>query len=221
MKLSGYIYGFIGLTKDAARFIIYLLKRPHYVAFLLAAIIGIFYLNGVPPQKIAVVVQSKWAAFVANRKETFKEDLELISAHFSDKKENKTGRKVPEKKSDAASEKGQTAPDYRKQMEEENFGWKPMLQAADSKSVPDDENAVQGILSVVSADKVRIEEHVFLLKIKLHAGQAGEAYQQVKRRFDGRQAKCIPDKETQRAECFVGALGMSEMLIDFGLADPI
>ena len=63
-----YIGGIIGLTKDAVRFSVYLLKRPHYVAVLLAVFIGIFYLNGIPPQEISAFVSEKWQAFVADRK---------------------------------------------------------------------------------------------------------------------------------------------------------
>lgn len=238
-----YIGGIIGLTKDAVRFVFYLLKRPHYVALLLAAVIGLFYLNGVPPREIAPLVSEKWQAFVENRKKTFNEDKQLLLARFGpnvEKNAPKAEKTVPaveseDVMSDTLAELMSDMPvsrpkpkakpaiqDFR-QMEEETFGWKQAFQEAkkEKNEIPD-EKTIHGFLTVVSADKVRIGEKTFSLKAKLYPGKAGEAYQQLKRRFDGRKAKCVPDDALpDKVECFVGGIGASEMLVDFGLADPI
>lgn len=106
---------------------------------------------------------------------------------------------------------------------EEKFGWQDALETSDAGS-PDlsGKEVVKGVVSVVGADKVRIADRNFSLKVKLRPGRAGEAFSQAKRRFDGLEAKCLPDPANpDLADCFVGALGISEMLIDFGYADPL
>ena len=70
------------LLKGTVRLIFYMLKRPHYIAALIAILVGIFYLNGVPPREIGAVVQKKWQAFAENRKQTFKEDLMVILKRY-------------------------------------------------------------------------------------------------------------------------------------------
>ena len=234
--------GIIALMKDALRLTFFLLKRPHYVAVLLAVIIGLFYLNGIPPHKISTVLESKWQALVENRKQTFKEDIQIIAKHFGKTKAPAAINATVEKASDPADIEDQFNPadelvirreeithrqkeqfEKNKQyMQEEVFGWQQAFQEVPKQDDLSDENAIEGVLSVVSADKVRIEEKTFSLKIRLRAGKAGEAYQKLKRHFNGRKAKCIPDeKNPEKAECFAGALSASEMLVDFGLADPV
>ena len=219
-----YIGGIIGLTKDAFRLMVFLLKRPHYVAVLLAGIIGIFYLNGIPPQEISGFLSGKWQAFVENRKQTFQEDYQLLSERFLDK--NPAVSAPLEKEMIIPDEKQEilklTNEQIAKQMREEVFGWQQAFHEAQKEIKIPDENVVQGVLTVVSADKVRVDGKVFLLNVKLRSGKAGEAYRRLSRQFDGRNAKCVPnDGNPEKAECFVGGLGVSEMLIDLGLAEPL
>ena len=219
-----YIGGIIELMKDAIRLTAFLLKRPHYVAVLLGGIIGIFYLNGIPPHEISGFLSEKWLAFVENRKQTFQEDYQLLSEHFSDKKtldSKPSAIEVFEPEEKKAVLK-MTDEQSIQQMQEEVFGWQQAFQNAGKKMEIPDENAIQGVLTVVSANKVRVGERYFLLNVWIHSGKAGEAYQRLKRQFDGRNAKCIPDNgNPEKAECFVGGLGVSEMLFDFGLADSL
>lgn len=233
--LAKYIGGIIGLTKDAVRFIIFLLKRPHYVLVLLAAVIGLFYVNGVPPHEIANTVKGKWNAFVENRKEVFGEDIQLLTSYFNKKAGIKPEKKqIIEADIDLFEEKDNRQEQQilkqqrqkelmvkqERQMQEEVFGWQAAFESAKEPSVAE-ENAVSGFLFVVGADKVRVGDQTFLLKVRLLPGKATEAYQQIKQRFDGHEAKCFPDKNNpERAECYVKSLGVSETLIDFGLADP-
>ena len=219
-----YIGGIIGLTKDAFRLTVFLLKRPHYVAALLGGSIGIFYLNGIPPQEICAFLSEKWQAFIENRKQTFQEDYQLLSKHFSDKKTvdaKPSATKVLEPEEKTAVLKI-TDEQIAQQMRDEVFGWQQAFQEAGKEIKIPDENVVQGVLTVVGADKVRVGERYFLLNVRIHSGKAGEAYQRLKRQFDGRNAKCVPDNDNpEKAECFVGGLGVSEMLLDFGLADSL
>ena len=213
-----YIGGIIGLTKDALRIAFYFLKRPHYVAVVLLLIVGAFYVNGVPPWEISGFLSGKWQALVENRKQTFKEDMRLISAHF-DQEKNETPAK--EDKTDEDDRAAEIMQNYQRQMEEE-VSWKKAFEEAQNEKTFSGENVVEGTLSVVSSSEVRVAGQTFSLKVRLHSGKAGEAYQQIKRRFEGRQAKCVPDNDNpEKAECYVGALGVSEMLVDFNLADPI
>ena len=231
-----YIGGIIGLTKDVLRFTFFLLKRPHYVAVLLAAVIGVFYINGIPPHEIAAVVKGKWDAFIENRKEVFGEDVRLLSSYLNKRaglpekvQKEQLASQMPDVFQEEKKAQEQQILKQRilkqqleqeKWMREETFGWQAAFDAVE-KEEPISENAVQGILSVVSADKIKIGKQTFLLKVRLMPGKAAEAYQQIKRRFDGHEARCVPDEKTpERAECYVQSLGVSETLIDFGLAEP-
>jgi len=229
MKFSGYIGGLIGLTKDAVNFVVFLLKNPHYVIVLLACIIGIFYLNGIPPREISPFLESKWHAFVENRKQTFKEDFQLLSDHFGIGKgvigkdgeipdfSELSGEEVPKKQIQRKTEE-----EVRQELTEEVFGWQKAFQDTRPEEEPADEDAVQGVLFVVSADRISIGEKTYSLNVRLRSGKAGEAYQEMKRQFDGRKAKCVPDQTfPEKMNCFVGGQSVSEMLTDFGLADPI
>ncbi|MBR1945304.1 MAG: hypothetical protein IJ846_03325 [Alphaproteobacteria bacterium] len=245
MFLARYIGGIIALAKDALRLTFFLLKHPHYVAVLLAAVIGLFYLNGISPHEISVFLESKWQAVVENRRQTFKEDMQLISKRFGNQNGAAVNTSVknieevantinaadiedPFKLTDnpvIRREELVKHPQFEnseQQMKEEVFGWQQAFREAQKPIEISDENVVEGVLSVVNAGKVRIKEKTFSLKVRLRSGKAGEAYHRVKHHFDGKTAKCVPDKnDPEKAECFVGALGVSEMLIDFGLADPI
>ena len=214
--IAKYIGGIIELTKDAMRLTFYFLKRPHYTAAVLFLIIGVFYLNGIPPQKISGFLAGKWQAFVENRKQTFKEDMQLISDHF--KKEENEKKQEPVKKEETATE---TKSSYQRQAEEE-AKWKQAFEEARKAVEITGDNVVEGVLTIVSANEVQLEKQKFLLPVQIHSGKASEAFERMKNRFDGKQAKCVPDKDNAaKAECFVGSLGVSEMLIDFGFADPI
>lgn len=233
-----YIGGIIGLIKDAGRFIIFLLKRPHYVVALLAAVIGLFYVNGIPPHEIAGVVKGKWNVFIENRKEVFGEDVQIISSYLKKKaglpvkvQEQSVDMQIPDVFQDEKTAQEQLLLKQKiqeqqrlekeKQMYEETFGWQAAFESVE-KEIPVDENVVQGTLFVVGADKIKINGKTFLLKIRLLSGKAGEAYQQIKDRYDGRAAKCFPDETNpERAECYVGFLSVADTLIDFGLAEPL
>ena len=82
MDASDYAGGVFGLFKDFFRFIVFGLKNPHYIVIILAIIIGIFHWCGIPPQEISGFLSGKWNAFVENRKQTFKEDYQLLSKRF-------------------------------------------------------------------------------------------------------------------------------------------
>lgn len=214
--LSRYIGGIVELTKDALRLAFYLLKRPHYIVLLLGIVIGVFYLNGIPPHEISGFVSGKWQAFVENRKQTFREDMEIVSNHFKDEKKAPAKSKEPESKQ--VERREETEDSYLR----EEADWKKAFEAAQKEIEISGENVIEGALSVVSAGEIRLNDRSFLLKVRIRPGKGAEAYQQMMRRFDGRNAKCVPDKDNDRyAECFVGVLGVSEALIDFNLADPI
>lgn len=236
MTLSGYISGIVGLIKDFVRFGFGLLKRPHYVAVLIALIVGVFYFCGVSPREIPQVVQQKWQAFIANRKQVFSEELQSISERIDDKDNplkqtvNKlSGQLDADRPAAAVQEKNNPlfinpgVSEQERRLFEEKFGWQDALETSDA-GLPDlsGKEVVKGVVSVIGADKVRIAGRNFSLKVKLRPGRAGEAFSQAKRRFDGLEAKCLPDPaDPDLADCFVGALGISEMLIDFGYADPL
>ncbi len=231
MTLSGYISGAVGLIKDFVRLGFGLLKRPHYVAVLMALIIGGFYFCGVPPREIPRVVGQRWQAFIANRKKVFSEELQSISERIDDKGNpvkqtvNKldTGRPAAARKENIPLFINPDASEQEQRLFEENFGWQQAFKTSDTE-LPDlsGKEVVEGVVSVIGADKVRVANRDFSLKVKLRPGRAGEAFSQVKRRFDGLTAKCLPNPaDPGLADCFVGALGISEMLIDFGYADPL
>ena len=194
------------------------------------------YFCGVSPREIPRVVQQKWQAFIANRKQVFSEELQSISERIEDKDNplkqtmNKlSGRLDDDRPAAAAQEKNiplfinPGVSEQERRLFEEKFGWQDALETSDAGS-PDlsGKEVVKGVVSVVGADKVRIADRNFSLKVKLRPGRAGEAFSQAKRRFDGLEAKCLPDPANpDLADCFVGALGISEMLIDFGYADPL
>ena len=235
MKLSGYIGGIIGLTKDLIRFCLALLKRPHYVAVLIMLFLGVFYLYGVSPQEIPQVVGGKWQAFIADRKKVVSEELQSISERIDDKDSplkqtiNRLSghieTKAESKKDVQPSAVTDVSPVSKQQhyLFEEKFGWQQAMASAEDE-LPDlsEKEVVRGVISVIGADKVRIADRTFSLKVKLRPGKAAEAFPRLKRRFDGLNAKCFPDPgNPDMADCIVGALGVSELLIDFGYADPL
>ncbi len=241
MKFSGYAAGAAGLVKDAGRFVLETLKRPHYVAVLLALIVGAFWLGGVKPADIPQAVERKWQVFVANRKQVVTEELQSLSERMNNpdnplKSVVFTGRrpaaeaKRPQKQPTQSQTKPETVPEQRpvflpqaeaRREIEQRVVWK-----RPDKNAPDDAaadgNAVTGTLVITGADTVRVGGRDFSLRVRLRAGKATASFQQLKRRFDGRQGKCVPDENVANlAECFVGSLGLSETLIDFGYADPV
>ena len=243
MKFSGYAAGAAGLAKDFGRFALGLLRRPHYVAVLLALVVGAFWLGGVKPTDIPRTVELKWQAFVANRKQVVTEELQSLSERMNNpdnplKAVVFTGRrpaaenKQPQKQQAQAQPQTKTEPvseqrpvflpqaEARREIEQ-RVVWKRPDKNAPSDTAADG-GAVTGTLVVTGADTVRIGGRDFSLRVRLRAGKATASFQQLKRRFDGRQGKCVPDENVANlAECFVGSLGLSETLIDFGYADPV
>ncbi len=230
MTLSGYVSGLVGLSKDVIRFVFKLLKRPHYVAGLIAIILGGFYFCGITPREIPQVLSQKWQALVANRKQVFSEEWQSISKKIDN---NITPLKkltgdiaVPQDIKRTDTVPSQTVNDSRQEEQrlyEETFGWQKAF-ASSENALPDmpEKDMVQGILVVDSANKIRIAGRKFSLKVRLRPGKAGDAFFQLKRRYDGTEAKCFPDShDSDMAKCFVGSLDISEMLIDFGYADPL
>lgn len=228
MTLSGYVSGVIGLTKDFVRFGFELLKRPHYVAVLIALFLGAFYACGVPPREIPQVVQKKWRLFIANRKSVLSEELQLISDRIDDDG-NPLKKKMDElagRLNDSERARKQNEPLFVRAgvFHKENLEDNKEKFNVSAAALPDlsGGNVVQGELSVVGANKIRVAGRLFSLKVRIRSGKAGEAYAALKRKFDGIQAKCLPDpSDSGLADCFVGALGVSEMLIDFGYAEPL
>lgn len=242
MKFSGYVAGAAGLVKDFGRFALGLLKRPHYVAVLLALIVGAFWLGGVKPADIPRTVEKKWQAFVANRKQVVTEELQSLSERM-DNPDNPlksfvfTGKrpiaeaKREQKRQTQSQTKPEPVPEQRpvflpeaeaRREIEQRVVWKRPDKNAPSGDTAADGGAVTGTLVVTGADTVRIGGRDFSLRVRLRAGKATASFQQLKRCFDGRQGKCVPDENVANlAECFVGSLGLSETLIDFGYADPV
>lgn len=52
MKITDYVKGTVSLIGDVFRLGMIFIKRPHYLLVLIGIILGIFYLCGVPPQKV-------------------------------------------------------------------------------------------------------------------------------------------------------------------------
>ncbi len=226
MTLSGYVGGIIGLAKDAFRFCFALLKRPHYVVLLILFIVGVFYLFGITPREIPQAVNQQWQTFIANRKEVVSEELQSLSQRLGDENNPlvQTISTFSVSLKEAPPVEQQKAKDLfvdPQQIEKEQVF---LNQIIAEKSVPNlpkgrNQNVVQGTLFVEGAMQVRIQDKKFKLKVKIRSGKAAEAYAQLKRRFNGVEAKCYPDTDKpEYAECFVGSLGVSEMLIDFGYA---
>lgn len=229
MRFSGYVAGVVGLIKDLWHFVVFLLKRPHYVALILAVILGAFYIAGISPQEIPVVLNNKWQRFVKNRKQTISEDLYLFSKRFDDP-DNPLKQTISiitnnlsEKPDKTVEEKKQAKPVFIVPPRRK----KETLSVQKNASTPEqqkneDEKILQGTLFIEGADKIKINTKKFLLKVKLRPGKSSEAFSQLNRRFNGANAKCYPDpKHPQYADCFVGSLDVSELLIDFGYADPL
>lgn len=241
MKFSGYVAGAAGLAKDFGRFMLGLLKRPHYVAVLLALIVGAFWMGGVKPADIPRTVEKKWRTFAANRKQVVTEELQSLSERMNNpdnplKSVVFTGRRPaaeanrPQKQRTQAqsrpepqSERPVFLPEAEARREiEQRVVWKRPDKNAPSGDAAADDGSVTGTLVVTGADTVRIGGRDFSLRVRLRSGKATASFQQLKRRFDGRHGRCVPDENVANlAECFVGSLGLSEMLIDFGYADPV
>ena len=232
MFLFNCFRGTVGLAKDAFRFVFFLLKRPHYVAVLLALIVGIFYVNGIPPKEISGFISGKWNAFVENRRETFKEDYKLLFDRFlrkksvpdADKKQDmdiERLEKLVKENAELEKKLSERKEKKIKQMKEETFGWQKSFETAKKTEKKENKNTIKGILTVVGADRIRIKERTFSLNVRLRPGKAGKAYQDLKQHFDGSEAGCIPNQsDPDKAECFVGKSSLSQMLIDYAYADP-
>lgn len=225
--------GFFSLIGGIFRFVFFLLRHPLYVVLLLALFTGLFYVNGVPPEEIAGFIGKQWHSFVDNRKKTFGEDMQIVKARLlknqsADIEEDDLAG-IDLDALDRPQNNRKEVPqvsreEVGRQMQEETFGWQKAFDVAIKEDIDvpqEDQNALYGVLSVVGADTVSVQDRKFQLKVKLRSGKAGDAYEQMKRQFDGRQAKCLPDEnDPQKADCFVDDLDISELLIDKGLADP-
>ncbi len=246
MRLLLYVRGTIGLAKDAARLFFRLLARPHYVAMLLGATVGAFALAGIGPRDIPSFVGEKWNAVVADRKKVLQEDLRRLSDYIDARR----GTKTASAKRSQKREKNAPPPFFSPRRAEPEIvigddGTIAVTDAADrsetaaepprptadyfisavaSESAAPEQNGdfIKGRLIIVGAAKVRVNGRDFVLPVKIRAGRAGDAFAELKRRYDGAEGRCYPAADNaENAECFVGAVGLGETLVDFGYAENL
>lgn len=245
MRLLLYVRGTIGLAKDAARLFFGLLARPHYVALLLAATVGAFALAGIEPRGIPSFVGEKWNAVVADRKKVLQEDLRRLSDYIDARRGTKTARANGGKKREKAAPPPFFSPRRAEQEivinddgtiaandaanRSETAAEPPrptadyFISAVAPESVSErDGDSIRGRLNIVGAAKVRVNGRDFVLPVKIRAGRAGDAFAELKRRYDGAEGRCYPAADdAENAECFVGAVGLGETLVDFGYAENL
>ena len=225
MRLLLYVRGMIGLVKDAARLFFKLLARPHCVALLLAVVIGAFWLVGVEPRAIPSVVGKKWNAVVADRKKVWREDLQQLSDYIDAQRGTKTEKKqnvsppvlFPVRRDDAeivirddgtiATASNPPAFVAEPPRPTADYFISAVAPKADEPELND--HFIKGRLNIVGSSKVS-------------SGRAGDAFGELKRRYDGSEGRCYPSADNSDiAECFVGAVGLGETLIDFGYAENL
>lgn len=238
MRLLLYVRGMIGLVKDAARLFFKLLARPHCVALLLAVVIGAFWLVGVEPRAIPSVVGEKWNAVVADRKKVWREDLQQLSDYIDAQRGTKTKKKqnvsppvlFPVRRDDAeivirddgtiATASNPPAFVAEPPRPTADYFISAVAPKADEPELND--HFIKGRLNIVGSSKVRINGMEFSLPVKIRSGRAGDAFGELKRRYDGSEGRCYPSADdSDIAECFVGAVGLGKTLIDFGYAENL
>lgn len=263
MKLSGYISGVVGLSKDFVRFLLGLLLRPHYVAALLIVFFGVFYLCGIHPADVPAWFKDNVGTFIEARVENVKSDV----ARFSEKRNEaetaaeqideaeggvmgriKALRNIVSKgKADRGTEKkkaaGKKAAEQQppvfvtppapegsvqpvpqvehQEMFDETFGWNRAFEA--KEEIEDDRPFVEGVMVVISGDKIKIGTSLFSLAgIRLRSGKFQEAYITMRRKFNGITGRCYFEKEGDGiADCRAGGEDLGQYLLDYDLADEI
>ncbi len=71
MKITDYVKGTVSLIGDVFRLGMIFIKRPHYLLVLIGIILGIFYLCGVPPQKVPEWWKKTFVPAVSTRFDEF------------------------------------------------------------------------------------------------------------------------------------------------------
>ena len=131
-----------------------------------------------------------------------------------------TGRR-PRRAPSLPEEKEPTAAHEEQQRQAaEAVAWAQIMQAppvADPLAEFDESEIVQGVASVIGADKIKVNGQTLKLAVKIRPGKAGEAFQALKQAADSVTVRCLLPADD--AVCFYNNRDIADVLRDRLLAD--
>ena len=95
------------------------------------------------------------------------------------------------------------------------MAWAQIMQAppeVDPLADVDESEIVQGVASVIGADKIKVDGQTLKLAVKIRSGKAGEAYQALKQTADSVTVRCLLPADD--AMCFHNNRDITDILRD-------
>ena len=237
--------GFLAFLDDGRRFLIWFVKRPSVVALFLCVFFGAFYAAGIKPDKIGDWIKGKAMPAVGQRIDNLKANADGMSNKAVQKlaengvmlprkqvrpaeplkavpaiESGSAEIAVPRDAEKQAAEKNEAAEERRRQNAVEAVSWAQLMSNSRSKDALAGVNPskiVQGTVTVVGADRIKIGGKTYKLNVKIRAGKAGEAFQTLLKNVDASTVRCAV--EDANATCYFNNVDITEVLRDRLLAD--
>lgn len=144
-------------------------------------------------------------------KETTEIEIADIEAFESEMLEMKRPSRAA---SSSASDEAE-AVQARQRQAEDKVAWAQIMQAppeVDPLADVDESEIVQGVVSVIGADKIKVDGQTLKLAVKIRSGKAGEAYQALKQTADSVTVRCLLPADD--AMCFHNNRDITDILRD-------
>lgn len=147
---------------------------------------------------------------------TEKETTEIEIADIEAFESEMLGMKRPPSRaaSSSASDEAKAVQERQRQAEDK-VAWAQIMQAppeVDPLADVDESEIVQGVASVIGADKIKVGGQTLKLAVKIRSGKAGEAYQALKQTADSVTVRCLLPADD--AMCFHNNRDITDILRD-------
>lgn len=135
-------------------------------------------------------------------------DIEAFESEMS-------GMKRPSRAALSSASDEAEAVQARQRQAEDKVAWAQIMQAppeVDPLADIDESEIVQGVASVIGADKIKVDGQTLKLAVKIRSGKAGEAYQALKQTADSVTVRCLLPADD--AMCFHNNRDITDILRD-------
>lgn len=146
---------------------------------------------------------------------TEKETTEIEIADIEAFEGEILGMKRPSRAASSSASDEAEAVQARQRQAEDKVAWAQIMQAppeVDPLADVDESEIVQGVASVIGADKIRVDGQTLKLAVKIRSGKAGEAYQALKQTADSVTVRCLLPADD--AMCFHNNRDITDILRD-------
>ena len=146
---------------------------------------------------------------------TEKETTEIEIADIEAFEGEMLGMKRPNRAASSSASDEAEAVQARQRQAEDKVAWAQIMQAppeVDPLADVDESEIVQGVASVIGADKIKVDGQTLKLAVKIRSGKAGEAYQALKQTADSVTVRCLLPADD--AMCFHNNRDITDILRD-------